>query len=65
MHKIQAAATTSRFLEGLDHPISQAEPLTAARKAQPGPTIRDALERLPERDYEDADEVTGALDAAS
>jgi hypothetical protein len=63
MNEMQASETADQLIAGLDYPISKAEILSEARDANAGPTVLGALEKLPERDFQDAEDVTKALNA--
>jgi Protein of unknown function (DUF2795) len=65
MHELQASKTAQAFLDGLEYPISKAGLIDASRVAKLGSTIEDALGKLPDRDYEDGEDVTQALNAAN
>ncbi|HKC89695.1 MAG TPA: DUF2795 domain-containing protein [Candidatus Limnocylindria bacterium] len=55
----------SQFVESLDYPIGKNGILTAARGANLGLTLEAALEKMPDREYVDADDLTQALTRAS
>jgi hypothetical protein len=61
MNEMQASKTADQLIAGLDYPISKAEILSEARDSNVGPTVLEALEKLPERDYQDAEDITRAL----
>jgi uncharacterized protein DUF2795 len=63
MQEMQASGNASQFVNGLDYPTNKKEILRAARKAGVGPTVQDALNKLPDREYEDAEDVTTAMNA--
>ena len=65
MQEMQASEAASQFVEGLDYPISKGAIITAAREASVGPTLEEALKKLPDREYSEPEELTQALNAAS
>src|SRR5207237_9024046 len=50
VQEMQARAVASQFVEGLDYPISKAAIIAAAREASVGPTLEEALKKLPDRE---------------
>ena len=62
---MQASENASQFIEGLDYPIAKAQILTAARATSIGPTIQDSLNKIADREYADADDLTKELTRAS
>jgi hypothetical protein len=64
MQEMQESHITGEFLRTLDYPIAKGDLLRAARESKVDDPIRQALEKLPEREYKDAEDVTGALNAA-
>jgi len=62
---MQASKVAGEFLRGLDYPLSKPDLLRAARESNVADPIRQAFEKLPDRDYEDAEDVTQALNAAN
>jgi len=62
---MQASKIAQAFLDGLEYPTSKAGLLIASREARLGSTIEDAFAKLPDRDYEDSEDVTRTLNAAS
>ena len=64
MQEMQESRLTGELLRGLDYPIAKTDLLRAARESNVADPIREALEKLPERDYKDAEDVTEALNAA-
>jgi hypothetical protein len=64
MNEMQASKTADQLIAGLDYPISKAEILSEARDSNAGPTVLEALQKLPEREYGDAEEVTEALNTS-
>jgi hypothetical protein len=63
MQEMQASKNASEFVEGLDYPTSKNAIVRAAREANLGPTVQDALDKLPDREYVDAEDLTQALNA--
>jgi hypothetical protein len=60
---MRASKVASQLVGSLDYPISKETILAAAREANLGATLVEALGKLPEREY--AEELTQALNAAS
>ncbi|TME29969.1 MAG: DUF2795 domain-containing protein [Chloroflexi bacterium] len=65
MQEMQASEAASQFVEGLDYPISKDAIIAAAREASVGPTLEEALKKLPEREYSGPEDLTQALNAAA
>jgi hypothetical protein len=65
MQEIRASKVAKAFLDGLEYPTSKIGLLLASREAKLGSTIEDAFAKLPDRDYEDSEDVTRTLNAAS
>jgi len=65
MQEMQASKSASQFVQGLDYPIAKADILSAARATSVGPTIQESLDKIPDREYVDAEELTRELSAAS
>jgi hypothetical protein len=64
MQEMQASEGAAKFLEGLDYPIAKSELVVEARDSNVAASVQEALEKLPEREYRDADDVTRELNAA-
>jgi hypothetical protein len=64
MQELRGSKVAAEFLRGLDYPISKAELLARAGEAKLSAPITGALRNIPERDYEDPEDVTRALNAA-
>jgi uncharacterized protein DUF2795 len=64
MKEMQASEVADQFIKGLEYPVSKKSIVAAAREASLGPTIQDALKKLPEREYSDAEDLTQALNAS-
>ena len=62
---MQASEAASQFVEGLDYPISKDAIVAAAREASVGSGLQEAIERLPDREYSEPEELTQALNAAA
>ena len=60
---MQASEAASQFLEGLDYPIGKDGIIAAAREASVGPSLQEALKKLPDRDYSEPGDLTKALNA--
>jgi uncharacterized protein DUF2795 len=65
MKEMQASEAASQFIEGLDYPISKDAIVAAARETSVGPTLQDAINKLPDREYSAPEELTTALTASS
>jgi hypothetical protein len=63
VRELESSETTRQLLEGLDYPISKADVLRAAGEAQLPDAIVRQLATVPDRDYENAEELTRALNA--
>ena len=63
MQEMQESKVASQFVHGLDYPIAKADILAAAREASLDGTLQQALEKLPDRDYAEPEELTQALNA--
>ena len=64
MQEMRANEIASQFVEGLDYPIGKDAILEAARDASIDATVLASLERLPDREYAEPEELTQALNAA-
>jgi hypothetical protein len=64
MQEMRASEVASQLVESLDYPVSKAAVINAAREANLGSTLDEALKKLPDRDYADAEELTQALNAS-
>ena len=64
MQEMRASAAAGQFVKGLDYPITKAEIVSAAHEASLDPTVQDALKKLPDRDYVDAEDLTVELSAS-
>jgi uncharacterized protein DUF2795 len=64
MQELRGSKIAAQFLRGLDYPMSKAELLAQAREAKLAAPIIGALQNIPERDYENPEDVTRALNAA-
>jgi hypothetical protein len=65
MQEMQASEAASQFVEGLDYPIGKDAIVAAAREASVGSGLQDVLERLPDREYSEPEELTQAVNAAA
>jgi hypothetical protein len=63
MQEMQASKNAGEFFEGLDYPTRKNAIVAKAREANLGPTVQDALDKLPDREYVDAEDLTQALNA--
>jgi hypothetical protein len=64
MQEMQESEVADQFVKGLDYPIAKADILTAAREASVSSTIQEALNKIPNREYAEPEELTQALNAA-
>ena len=64
MRELDDSAVAKTLVEGLVYPATKAEVLDAARKARVDDVVTAALERIPDRTYEDERDLVGALNAA-
>jgi hypothetical protein len=64
MQEMQASKAASQFVEGLEYPVSKSAIVAAAREASLGPTVEEAVEKLPDREYSDVEDLTQALSAS-
>jgi len=64
MQEMRTNEVASQLVESLDYPVSKDAVITAAREANLGSTLVEALSKLPEREYADAEELTQALNAS-
>lgn len=64
MREMQASEVASQLIDGLSYPARKDAILAAAREASVGPTLQDALSKLPDREYVDAADLTQALNAS-
>ena len=65
MQEMRASEIASQFVEGLDYPVAKSAILAAARDASIDLTVQASLEKLPDREYIDAEELTKAMNAAT
>jgi hypothetical protein len=65
VHELDTNALAEQFVDGLDYPLPKAEIIAAARKARLPELIALAIEKIADRDYQDADDLTRELNAAS
>jgi len=63
MQEMQESEVADQFVKGLDYPIAKADILTAAREASVSSTIQEALNKIPDREYAEPEELTKALNA--
>jgi hypothetical protein len=61
---MRASEVASQLVDGLDYPVSKDAVIRAAREANLGSTLVEALSKLPEREYANAEELTRALNAS-
>ena len=65
MQEMRTIKVASQFVEGLDYPIAKAVILAAAREASLEVTLQDALGKLLDREYVDAQDLTQQLNAVA
>jgi uncharacterized protein DUF2795 len=63
MQEMQESEVADQFVKGLDYPVGKADIVSSAREASLSSTIQEALKKLPDREYVDAEELTQALNA--
>jgi hypothetical protein len=63
MQEMRASEAASQLVESLDYPVSKTQVIAAAREANLGSTLEEALGKLVEREYADAGDLTRALNA--
>ena len=65
MQEMRASVVASQLVESLDYPATKNSILTAARETNVGLTVQYALNKLPDREYVDAEDLTRELTRAS
>jgi uncharacterized protein DUF2795 len=60
---MQESEVADQFVKGLDYPIAKADIVSAAREASLSSTIQEALNKVPDREYSEPEELTEALNA--
>jgi hypothetical protein len=65
MQEMRESEVASQFVVGLDYPIAKEDILTAAREASLDGTLQEALNKIPDREYAEAQELTKALNAGA
>ncbi len=65
MQELRNNTIASQFVSGLSYPVAKADILAAARDATLAAEIQDTLAELPDREYEDATDLTRALNATA
>jgi uncharacterized protein DUF2795 len=63
MQEMRESEVADQFVKGLDYPVSKDAIVESAREANLSQTIQDAVAKLPDREYEEPDELTEALNA--
>jgi hypothetical protein len=63
MQEMQANKAIEEFVTGLEYPIAKPAILASARETGLGQTVEEALNKLPEREYADAEDLTNELKA--
>jgi hypothetical protein len=61
---MQSSKATSQFVEGLEYPVGKSAVVAAAREAKLSATVQEAIAKVADREYVDADDLTQALNAA-
>ena len=64
MRELDASAAAGQFVSGLSYPIAKADILREAGEAQVSDTIARQLANIPDRDYQDAEDLTAELNSA-
>jgi hypothetical protein len=64
MQEMRESEVAGQFVAGLNYPIAKADILAAAREASLDKTLEEALQKLPDREYAEPEELTQALNAA-
>ena len=64
MQEMQTSKATSQFLEGLEYPVGKSAIVAAAREAKLSANVREAIEKVADREYVDTADLTQALNAA-
>jgi hypothetical protein len=65
VQEMQESEVADQFVKGLDYPLAKAEILTAAREASVSSTIQDALNKIPDREYSEPEELTRELNSTA
>ena len=65
MQELDQSAVASQFVKDLVYPVAKADVIGEARKARLADEIVASFQRLPERTFEDADDLTAALNDAA
>jgi uncharacterized protein DUF2795 len=63
MQEMQESEVADQFVKGLDYPITKADIVSAAREASLSSTIQEALNKVPDREYSEPEDLTEALNA--
>ena len=63
MQEMRASEVASQLVENLDYPVSKGAIIAAAREANLGSTLEEALSKLPNREYANAEDLTRSLNA--
>ena len=64
MQEMRESEVAGQFVAGLNYPIAKADILASAREASLDGTLQAALEKIPDREYSEPEELTQALNAA-
>jgi hypothetical protein len=64
MQEMRESEVADQFVKGLDYPIAKADIVSAAREASLSSTIQEALNKVPDREYSEPQELTEALNAS-
>lgn len=65
MKEMRESEVADQFVKGLDYPVAKADIVSSASEASLSATIQDALKKIPDREYVDADDLTQALNASN
>ena len=63
MREMQQSATAEGFVDGLDYPAAKGAILAQAKEAKLPDDVVAAFDKIPDREYRDAQDLTGALNA--
>ena len=63
MQEMRESEVADQFVKGLDYPITKADIVSAAREASLSSTIQEALNKVPDREYSEPEDLTEALNA--
>ena len=64
MQEMQSSEVADQFVKGLDYPASKTSIVAAAREASLSQAIQESLNKLPDREYADPEDLTQAMNAS-